>query len=259
LLLLLGSTSARAEEKPPAPPKEGATDADTAKKLKELLTQKRDTLKKVNEVLVSRFEKGLEAIGTFSGAAYVQVSKDLCMAELELCDKPADRIAAFEKYFETAKKVEDALEAQFKAGKVGEEIYLKFKAVRLEAEIDLLREKTKDKWPSKLGTERRDALKKAKEAKLLRIEKGLELMDASYFQISKDLCEAELELYDKPGDRIAALEKHLEIAKKVEDVLEAYVKAGKIREDDFLKVKTERLKAESQLQREKTKDKSPSK
>jgi hypothetical protein len=142
--LLCAGGNARADEKPKPPDKKEPSDKETTKTLKELLTERRATLKdaldgrqKVSEVGAGEIVLNLRDI--------LDLARDLNRAELDLTDKPSERVAACEEYLKRAKRIEDILSRQVAAGRVAEYILLQAKAARLEAEIVLLREKEKDK------------------------------------------------------------------------------------------------------------------
>lgn len=75
----------------------------------------------------------------------VSTSALMLHAELELSDKPADQIAAIERYLEIAKQQELRVFSHIKSGRRGGEAdkYEKAKYMRLDAEIQLLRARQK--------------------------------------------------------------------------------------------------------------------
>jgi len=83
--------------------------------------------------------------GTIPFDSIFEAQKRLLQAELELSDKPADQIAAFEKQLEMAKHVEQKVKSlalsYCKGGEADKYYQAKFQ--RLDAEIQLLRAKRK--------------------------------------------------------------------------------------------------------------------
>lgn len=67
----------------------------------------------------------------------------LLRAELDAADKATDRVALYKDFVAAMKKYGDIAEAQYKAGTGTHAADLKFKARRLEAEIQLERAKSK--------------------------------------------------------------------------------------------------------------------
>src|SRR5262249_134505 len=65
----------------------------------------------------------------------------LLRAELELCDKPADRVKVREKFLTLAKEVERIQRERYDAGRIDEPDMAQAEHQRLDAEIELLREK----------------------------------------------------------------------------------------------------------------------
>jgi hypothetical protein len=161
-----------------------------------------------------------------------------------------------------AKAAEDVLEGKLKAGAANPHIqFLLAKATRLEAEIEVLRAKEKP-VPKKLETERRDVIKE-RVAVYRQVRKSgagdIVFTLYSIYQGSKELCQAELDLCEKPSERVAAWEKLLDVAKEVEGIFEKQFKAGTGSESNFQRAKAERLSAEIDLLRENIKVRSADK
>ena len=103
--------------------------------------------------LVPEFSKAMHAYDEATRAAYetdtvpyeqmIQVLRELRDAELQFADTAKDRIAVLEKMVQKAKRLETKIEALYQAGARGGEAekYAHAKAVRLQAEIDLSRER----------------------------------------------------------------------------------------------------------------------
>jgi hypothetical protein len=224
------------------------------KKLQALLTERRDALKGAFEGRWELVKKGLEA----PNGELLDLSLLLLQAELELIDKSNDRIAAREKHVKLAKETDAAFEGWLKGGKLKADVYLKVHAARLAAEIDLLREKAGRKPTDeqtaaikKLLEARRDALHDEVEGKEARIKAGFDGPSVDHMEVSGRLLEAELELIDKSDNRIAAHEKFVSVAKKVDENFEGMAKSARIRRDEYSQVHAARLAAEIGLLREK--------
>jgi len=236
----------------------GKPSAEQTVAIKKLLEARRDALREEVESKFGRIKRGLEGLSADFGDA----SRRLSQAELELTDKPDDRVAVLEKQLALSRDIEKVIKSQGDFGKVRREVVDESKARRLLDEIALLREKAGAK-PSaeqtaeirKLLVERRDALEAVMKAKLARIQAGLETVES--FSLDLDAfrfhLQSELELLDKAADRVAAHQKHIERAKKIEEVLKKPYDDGKIRVEIYLQTKAARLEAEIGLLREQMK------
>lgn len=108
----------------------------------------------LQKLLVARYNAVFAELGAV-GAAYsngttthhaiFDAQKRLLQAELELSDKPADQIAAYESYLESTKAFEAKIKALAILQTVGGEAnkYYQAKFMRLDAEIQLMRAKRK--------------------------------------------------------------------------------------------------------------------
>jgi hypothetical protein len=172
-----------------------------AKKLKELLTQRCDALKELAEY----YSKNLKQ-GTYPYDRNVyEAFRSLHLAELELCEKQADRTAASQRFLDMAKDAEAQQEKRSKAGAPSISFPLA-KAARIEAEIGLLRAKEKP-VSMDLKKERRDALQETVDIRVKQLMAGVAELDRSFFEIVKDLTGAELEVREKESERIEACQK----------------------------------------------------
>jgi hypothetical protein len=218
--------------------------------IKKLLEARRDTLREEAEAKESRVMRGLDD------------SHRLLQAELELTEKTDDRLALLEKQLALSKEIEKIIQSQADAGRVRSDVVDELKAWRSLDEIALLREKAGAKPNAeqsaeirKLLGERREALERLVEAKLGRFQAGLEaayaypaLLDALRLHL-----QSELELLDKPSDRVAVHQNQVERVKKIEERLKKQSDNGKIRVDEYLQGKAARLEAEIGLLREQLK------
>ena len=109
--------------------------AKRAEKIKKLLTERRDTLRKA---ITGQWDKrklgGVENLDVI-----MRLSKDLLQVELELATTPKERLAAHEARLETALKVDKVMAALNKKGVVSDVDALITQADRLEAEIGWLK------------------------------------------------------------------------------------------------------------------------
>jgi hypothetical protein len=108
---------------------------EPSKQLEDLLRERRDTLRKVADILESRFRGGY---GVTEETALL-ASNEVLEAELELAPTKADRVAIFVKVVANLQKIEKT--AERRRGLQCEDVFLHAKAARLKAEIQLLREK----------------------------------------------------------------------------------------------------------------------
>jgi outer membrane protein TolC len=120
-------------------------DAKTQERIKKLLTERRDTLKKAVDARKEEFEAGRITLDEMLG-----VAKKFLQAELDLATKPAERLAAYEEFLKVAKESEEILKTKYEAGRASQVDYFLAKAARLEAEAGWLKaggkdEKKKDK------------------------------------------------------------------------------------------------------------------
>ncbi len=117
--------------------KEQMKKVETAKELESLLKEKRDTLRKVVNVLTQQYENGS---ATFE--SIMLASERLFDAELELAATKAERTAIYEQRVSALRALEKFAEARLNAGFRATEVeLLGARAARLEAQIRLLREK----------------------------------------------------------------------------------------------------------------------
>jgi hypothetical protein len=233
----------------------GKPSADQRDAIKKLLEARRDALHDEVESRETRINGGLADLDV----DFMEASGRLLEAELELIGKSDDRNAAHEKFVTLAMKTDKVYEAKSKARRIRSDVYAQVHARCLGAEIDLLRDKTGGK-PSadqsaaikKLLEARRDTLRGEVESRESRIKAGFE-DPMNLIDPSRRLLQAELELTEKPADRITLHQKYVEIAKNTEETLKAAAKNGRIRDEPYLEAKAARLEAEIALLREQMK------
>jgi hypothetical protein len=187
-------------------------------------------------------------------------SSGLLQARLDLTKEPKDRIAAYEKYITLAKEIEARLEKMSNDGQIRPDVHKRVRAARLAGEIDLMREKAGGK-PSvdqiegteKLLEARRDALREEVGYREGRVKGGLEGVNLPLLDACGRLLQAELELTEKPADRIALHQKYVEMAMRIDETLKCRSEKGRIRIEYYLEAKAARLEAEIGLLREQMK------
>ncbi len=181
----------------------------------------------------------------------------LFLAEMELADKPADRLAQCEQFARRVKKARDYNEVCYQVGRSFAGSYYLTRAACLEDEILILRERLKAvedrEGPEnlrKLRLERREAYQKALLAYDEESKAGLgneELM----LKAARLSLVADLELEEKPAARWALRQATVERLAKLEEVAKARLEASRF-DPEPAAVRVARLTAEIDLQREKS-------
>jgi RNA polymerase sigma factor (sigma-70 family) len=108
--------------------------------LRKLLTQRRDMAEQEAKIRYEQYNAGAQG-ATFE--LVIESSKRLLKADLELSTDRLDRIAAHERHLKLVKEYADVVEARFMAGRVGLEVHSQAQYERLDAEIQLEREKAR--------------------------------------------------------------------------------------------------------------------
>ncbi len=158
LMTLVGNSAAQApSQKPPDQPEEKLPALLAAKPLKE--DPKDDELRKL---LKARYNEALGEAKDFYESEKLPPARlinlndrygrwqRLVQAGLELCDKPAEKVALLTQYVELTKELEKKEQARFDAGREAAYELRRARYERLDAEIQLLRakreaDKAKDK------------------------------------------------------------------------------------------------------------------
>ncbi|MEN6497741.1 MAG: hypothetical protein ABFD16_25865 [Thermoguttaceae bacterium] len=141
LLCVLGASllaSVAVGDDSPGARRAEATAPDAAKQLQSLLEERRDTLRKLLKHVESQ-----HASGNATEVAVIRASNQLIEAELELVRTKPERIALFEKIVDNLRRAEQWTEARYEAGRCTWEDALAAKAARLQGEINLVRERTR--------------------------------------------------------------------------------------------------------------------
>lgn len=115
---------------------------ESAKKVKELQKERIVTLKEMAD-LISRLSSR-SVNGRASNEEVLEARLLVLKAELDAAEKESDRITIYKNIVDELKKYEKFADAQVKFARGTVATTLKFKARRLEAEIDLERAKAKE-------------------------------------------------------------------------------------------------------------------
>ena len=105
-------------------------------KVRQLLTERRDTLRERLDAVEASYKSGLA-----DTTVVIAAKTELLDAELEMANQPADRIALREGLVANMKQIEDWTRQQFDSGTALQQDVLLAKAKRLQAEIELLHER----------------------------------------------------------------------------------------------------------------------
>jgi hypothetical protein len=111
-----------------------ALDKATQEKVRELLKERRDVLRKALEARQQAYRAGR---GTWEGV--VKVSRRLLGAELDLAGGQAERVAAYQSHLDRVRKLEEVTKALYEAGQVDFAEMQLARAARLKAEVEFLR------------------------------------------------------------------------------------------------------------------------
>ena len=109
--------------------------ANQADKLETLLTQRRDTLQQLVEVVTEEYRQGKTGFESVARA-----TDQLIDAELELAKNPKDRVAILQRRVELMKDLFAMVDTRFEAGQVTQAQVLAAKAALLQSQIQLVRE-----------------------------------------------------------------------------------------------------------------------
>jgi hypothetical protein len=194
----------------------------------------------------------------------IEPFRALLAAQLEIKDKPEDRIRLIEAYEELIKECRAKDDALLKEGKENHlQVELR-KAEYLQDKIAMLRERAKIKpggnetaEVKKMLEERRDCLREMTKhiSKVIEDAKDPLLAVGQYtvlfYRPFEFLLETELELTTKESDRLALYEKNVEQRKKTEEMFKAMAKFGKSNSSELSWAAARRLDGEIALIRAK--------
>ena len=117
---------------------------ESATKIKDLQKERIATLRELVEISTRLYQSGRGSYGEALDALVL-----LHKAELEAAEKESDRIALYKNFVELLKNHEKLAESQMEAARGNGTAILKFKAKRLEAEIQLEQALAKEARPNK--------------------------------------------------------------------------------------------------------------
>ena len=116
--------------------------ANEVDKLEKLLTQRRDTLRQLVDVVTEQYRHG-----TTGFESVARATDQLIDAELELAKNPEGRIAILQRRVELMKGLFAMVDMRFKNGQVTQAQVLAAKAALLQSQIHLTREQADDGEP----------------------------------------------------------------------------------------------------------------
>ena len=235
------------------------------KQLRTLLETRRDTLKRIVELVNAEVESGVAVYSELSAATL-----SLIEAEMEIAESPAERIASFEKAYEVYNEVERMFDFLAENGMAKASDVLLAKAARLKAKVELDEakieldaaegkadpdgtaemRKTNDAAIENLLEERYDTLIDVAELIQSEVINGFGPVEGMS-RANELLLEATLDLPDRAEGGIAILERILADNTNVEKQFHAAWKANNLYEKDFLVAKAARFKAAINLHRAK--------
>ena len=105
------------------------------KKLNSLLAERRDTLRQIVNLVEKGHSEGSESLDNV-----IRARNELLDAELDIAKTNAERVRIREEQVKNFRDLENVLTQLYKNGETTNIELLEVKAVRLEAEIELLRE-----------------------------------------------------------------------------------------------------------------------
>jgi RNA polymerase sigma factor (sigma-70 family) len=126
------------------PEKKGAD--NTAELLQTLLKERREWAEQELEVRMKLYRTGANEPGTSCPVTLrmvIEGSKHLLKAELELSKKKAERLEARERHLKLVTEIAKITEVQYKAGRLSKAALASAQYERLDAEIELVREKAR--------------------------------------------------------------------------------------------------------------------
>jgi len=185
--------------------------------------------------------------------------RERCNAKLDVTDDPEKRIALLIKLLEAADDWVKVEQKNERAGTNTSAEIFTTKAEYLRVKIQLLQERAKIKNHApqsggKKGNDYAAQIKAAEEERIFSLS-VVEAVHVSRYAVhvgeffpvlaaDKDLCKAQLDLYDEPAARVALLEKDLNTADYLVRITDAKVKADIAEEKDLRKAQLEVLRIE---------------
>jgi hypothetical protein len=149
-------------------------------------------------------------------------SKLLLKKELEVTHKADERLAARALHLKVARECLKLEKAKFDAGGISAVEYLRFQIIVADAEVGQAREQfgrnpTADEKVvlNKMLLTRRDLIKDKLKALKDLVDAGKEPMGV-LGDVSRELLAAELDMVEKPADRVADYARHLKLAREID-------------------------------------------
>jgi hypothetical protein len=221
----------------------GAADDKTpAERVKDLLQQRRDALQAAVEVRRKEY-----AAGRATAADLLRPARLLFLAELDLADKPADRLALCDRFAPVVKEAAEGIEALHKAGRLGEPDYSLGRAACREDEVALARQRLKAR-PSPQGEQDLAKLLLARheayQAALKVLQAEIEAGRASHqglLDTYRRAVRAEEESTDRPADHFRMLQEAHDRLKLLEAAAKKQWEAGHLDAAEYALVRLARL------------------
>lgn len=211
--------------------------------LRKLRRERFDFARQALEEQDKSFEAGRTTLAAGSKAA-----RQALEAELDLAEKPAERVAAYRTFAAGAGKRADVTEKLFAVGRARSRDHDHALAEKLGAEIALLRAGGKltpeeaDRLKA-LRRERRKHCAGAFNAALEEFKAGVAPLDL-VVELSTRLAEAEVDLAEGVAGRVAAHLSHVKRMREVEGLAKARYKAARLDTVDYFNITAARLGAE---------------
>jgi hypothetical protein len=238
--------------------------------LKELVRAKLDAARVECEYRAKEFQTGRGTLDILLGSTMRWLE-----SELAASDAQADQVAALQRHWELAKKIEDISKGHYEAGRMPIQEYSQTRYFRLDAEIRLARARAKtgklqvregpglvsadplhSKWLSKtkweasqinvteLAIAKADAARTEYGARFQEFEAGRGLL-CLLSNASVRVLESELALHGE--QEVDCLEKVWRQRKVVEDLTKGRHDAGRVPTKEYMETKYDRLEAEIML------------
>lgn len=251
------------QNEPPLPERPGRPfgDREPANPIEALQFERIETLRQLVEFKQVFFGEGLLTLDEMA-----QATLALLDAELEVTHDPAERVAICEQRLELLQDVERIVAIGVQAATFPQSELLAVQAERMLVEIQLLREQSEMAETDQQGATspaendfagrietllqaRVETLRQHVEQRRIHFEAG-EIISEDYARSLRQLLDAELDAARDPAERIAICERHVELLKSYEAMVDERFQFGELPRADLLAAQADRLQAEIQLLRE---------